>query len=331
MSGHTQSRPGSLPAPAIYLPFSGGRYSVKPNLFKLGFDFGNPGVDGKILQIDNQYDDYRKQKIASRKSDISQYYLEEKQDTTAWREPVNRFLRDVLVSEYPKHFMIKTMPEGWQLHCELSREILAFNSQNRFMPEASICTSKLPVYRSGFDALASQIQEDVCILSVDNGNDKLIAAHLCFPNRWAVTEKIGRSFAGIHQPVAGFNSANPRPDSLVKAMLHHGPYVRFAWGLSNDTELNHHPLRFPEIYFDKAGDPLFVRSERQVMCGLPDQGIILFFIRTYYSDCYDLRTDPVSNRGLREALHSMNDKELAYKGLHRCRDRIADWLASAKR
>ena len=330
LTEYRQTRPGSLPPPAIYHPFSDGRYSVKPNLFKLGFDFGNPGMDGKILQLDNQFHEYREQKLSARKVNIDQYFCEDELDTKAWHGPVNKILADLLVSDYPQHFRIDATPEGWRLHCNLSQEILAFNINNRFVPATSSCNNLLPGYRSGIDALACQFQEDICVLGSGKESDRLVTAHLCFPNRWSPAEKIGGNFATIHQPVAGFNSANPRTGSLVRALLHGGPYVRFAWGLSSDRYLDHHPSKVTSIRFKHAGDPLFVRIERQVLYGLPGHGIILFFIRTYFLDCQELCNDPYSNRRLGKALDSMNDNELAYKGLDQCRDQVTGWLASVR-
>jgi hypothetical protein len=66
--------------------------------------------------------------------------------------------------------------------------------------------------------------------------------------------------------------------------------VRFAWGLSTDTPLNHHPeppmnilpLQWQGRNFDPNNPRLYLRIERQVIWGLPKYEAVLFVIRTYF-------------------------------------------------
>lgn len=40
---------------------------------------------------------------------------------------------------------------------------------------------------------------------------------------------------------------NRRGDAIAHTMITHKPMVRFAWGLSTDTRLNHHPESPPGV------------------------------------------------------------------------------------
>ena len=191
-----------------------------------------------------------------------------------------------------------------------------------------------PPYASALDALACQVQEDLAVVCrAPDGKDWLAAVHLCSPNHWAAEEKVGRAFAIVHAPVAGMAPLNQRSGDLVRAMIERGQYVRFAWGLGTDTRLNHHPEPPPGIppkkwqgrSFDPAQPSLFVRLERQVLWGFPQENASLFLIRTYFRDCAALT--PPERRQLRAALASMTPETLAYKGLTAHRDAILEWLS----
>ncbi len=193
--------------------------------------------------------------------------------------------------------------------------------------------SPTPSYTSALDALACQIQEDLAVVCRRaDGSDGLAAVHLCSPNHWAAEEKIGRHFAQVHAPVAGMGLLNQRSADLIRAMIERGPYVRFAWGLGTDTRLNHHPEPPPGIppadwqgrHFDPEHPRLFVRVERQVLWGFPQQEAALFTIRTYFRDC--ARLTPQERTQLRLAISSMTPQTLAYKGLAAHHDPILEWL-----
>jgi hypothetical protein len=177
------------------------------------------------------------------------------------------------------------------------------------------------------------VQEDLALVCRrPDGTDWLAAVHLCSPNHWAAGEKVGRTFAQVHAPVAGMAPFNQRSADLVKAMIERGPYVRFAWGLGTDARLNHHPEPPPGIppedwqgrRFDPGHPRLFVRLERQVLWGFPQQEAALFTIRSYFRDCAQLT--PEERGQLRLALLSMTPETLAYKGLTANRDPVLAWL-----
>jgi hypothetical protein len=166
----------------------------------------------------------------------------------------------------------------------------------------------------------------------------LAAVHLCFPNAWAAEDKVGKGFAAVHEPVPGMDSLNRRGPDLVRLMTDSpesaAGLVRFAWGVTWDEELNHHPHPPPgrsrPTRFDPVHPRAFLRVERQTIVGFPQAGAALFTIRTYPVDCADIiRHRPAERDALAAALRTMPPASLAYKGLAESRDDLLRWLAAA--
>ena len=320
--------PIPLPEPAAYHPFASGQYDEKPKLFRLGRQFGNGERDGKILQFDNQFDTYRQQKLRARSHDYKKYVRESLSQNSLDSRIVNRTLTQIACSEYPEYFEKQDSEQGWNLKCFLTGEILRFDENDVYIDFGPADNNPGHTYHSGLDAIASQLQEDICVVKKEDSSDRLVAAHLCFPNRWSPADKINKTFIEIHQPVARFSETNPNASNLINAVLGKVPYVRFAWGLSNDQFLDHHPEETAPFRFENDKDDLYVRVERQVLYGFPDNNLLLFFIRTYYADCRELCRGTEIQEGMTNALQSMSPELLSYKGLLESRDRIVRWIQS---
>jgi hypothetical protein len=180
---------------------------------------------------------------------------------------------------------------------------------------------------SELDAIAMKLQEDLAVIQRDGGRHWLAAIHLCFPNHWAAEDKIGKTFAEIHAPVAGIEPINRQADKMVDAMINATEgYVRFAWGIATDNKLNHHPGNPRGRRFDRNNPRAFLRIERQTIWGFPDVEASLFTIRTYFEDL--AKTDPDKRAKVISAIESMSLASLAYKGLAESRDDLLAWLRS---
>ena len=323
-----------LAPPARYFPPTRGLYEVKPGLHYFGEDFGNP-ADDKIFQLDSEFVFYRERKLEARAERLEKYCLSDKL-TTAMQARVCGFIAQKLASEYPDFFKLSSgSANSHILHCALSGERLVFAADWELRDTIFDRSALQPPYVSGLDALASQIQEDLALISVDSENGNWLSAlHLCFPNHWSGAEKIGQDFTSIHEPVAGIESINHNADKIVEIMIHKGPYVRFAWGLATDRYLNHHPEPAPEhdpdIWQGRRFDPtkpeLYLRVERQVIWGLPDINSSLFTIRTSFIDVNDIKAKRSQNRRLQMALESMTPASLEYKDLVGQEQAILKWL-----
>jgi len=313
-----------------YFPLQKGRYEVTPGLNTLGTDFGNVHDDKLIFQIDANFPRYREEKVTARKERLEKYYCA---GTLApdKKSYITRFIINRLCQEHPTLFRHQVRNTHHHLLCRLTDDRLKFDAD-------FVLLNPLPYsncYVDGLDALAMQVQEDIALVEItDNGNDRITALHLCFPNHWSAEDKIGQSFLDSHAPVPGMTKINQHAEQLLTSLLHRGPFVRFAWGLATDDRLNHHPVtpdyadaeEWQGRCFDPTNPELYLRVERQVIQGLPTIGILLFTIRTYFYDVAILKRAPEKRQVLQSALQSMSAATLNYKGLTQNRSLIMDWL-----
>lgn len=322
-----------LPNEAKYFPLQNGLYEVAPGLKVFGTDFGNGAADRCIFQIDADFPKYQQNKQRCREEGIGKYYCADRFEPET-KKAIVQFLAKRLTEEHPGYFQWSTA--GTQVDCALSGDKIPLD-----LGTAKTSTESSTRYTDAFDGLCSQVQEDLAVWQCSRGPDGKITAewlaalHLCSPNHWAASEKVGRSFSAVHQPVAGFEKMHRSALSLVDAMITRGPYVRFAWGIATDDRLNHHPQ--PPIHissaewhgrsFDPHNPKLFLRIERQTLTPFPEVNASLFTIRTYFEDCAELKKDPQKREKLKAAILSMTPDSLSYKGLSENHQEILNWLA----
>jgi len=323
-----------LPDAPRYFPMERGRYEVKPGLIKFGTDLGQGVWDQRVFHIDGNFSHYYQMKQLARRESLEKYY--QTQDFTPEVEQViAKFILERLTQEYPQHFQNSLEKNCPVFHNQLTGETLYFDA-NYDLQYTTGLTPKLPPYRSALDALAHQVQEDITVVVQRGERHWVSAIHACFPNHWAVQAKIGREFAQIHAPVAGMTAMNRRGGALVQTMITQPPMVRFAWGLSTDTRLNHHPEPPPHVdptqwqgrNFHPQDPRLYLRVERQVIWGFPAIKAALFTIRTYFQDVAVLKQNPTQSALLQSAIQSMSPASLIYKGLADQKAEILAWLGS---
>lgn len=294
-----------LQTPCFYFPIEKGLYEVAPGLRPLGFDFGNGERDKFVFHLDTEFSRYHANKLACRQERLSKYF-QTKNFSSSASEVVNKFLVTQLIKEYPQFFALQENI----FNCKLTGDSIEINSTH-----------------GCFDAICSQIQEDVAVVCRAMDKDWLAALHLCSPSHWAAEEKIGKSFIEIHKPVAGIEKINRAAPALVKGMIEKGPFVRFVWGYATDNALNKHPEN--AVKHTKMS-PFILRFERQVIWGLPHIESALFFIRTYFINGEEIKNNSKHLALLRSGLLSMSPESLQYKGLARSIDEVMRWLDEKK-
>ncbi|HYF49881.1 MAG TPA: DUF3445 domain-containing protein [Planctomycetota bacterium] len=314
-----------LPPPARFFPLATGRYEIAAGLRPLGTDFGNGAADEKTFLIDREYPHYREAKLRARTERLEKYYPEHSRLEDPLRRAATKFIAETLARDYPELFSIVSQPQGMTLTSLLTEEEFMLNEDRELLQGS---TSVEPPYRDALDAFATLLQEDIAIWRRDpeTNEEWLAALHLCFPNHWAAEDKVGKPFNDVHAPVAGFQRLARAAPSIVEGMVFKGPFVRFAWGLATDRELNHHPANeFKGRLFDPQKPELFLRIERQTITSFPFAGGALFTIRTYFLDCAkDLSAQ--ERAALVSAIGSMTPESLAYKGLAATKEAILKWL-----
>lgn len=310
----------------LYAPWSSGAYTVAPDLEPLERSGRHGAWDCRAFQIGEDWARYRENYRAARADDLTKYHGGSLNASEAGA--VHRFLAERLVQEYPDEFSLKNGRDRIELRCALTGDILAFDSEYAWRDEPA-------KYASGLDALAAQVPEDIAVMRVGPGGDELAAAHVCAPSHWDPREKIGKSFVEIHQPVAGIEKINTKAAAMMRALAKGGAFRRYGWSVTVDDRLNHHPEPPRNVdgdagewsgkNFDPSNPALHARVERQVLAGVPDVSLVLFFIRVYTYDVAELPAE--SRRAFRDALASMSPETIAYKGLEDSIGGILDWLA----
>ena len=191
-----------------------------------------------------------------------------------------------------------------------------------------------PTTETGLDALvdaASRVADDLCILMPGrDGRPVLSAAALCSPNRWRLAEKLGSTMAGIHAPVARYETDLARPADAVMARLAPGkPVWRSNWGLST-----HAALFQPDVPPVETVPPaeMWLRIEWQTLRRLPVTGGILFTIRTWVETLADFATrDPSVVQDFADLVAKIPDEVAVYKSIAPHRDAVFAWLESTIR
>jgi hypothetical protein len=318
--------PPPLSHPARYFPFQSGRYEIAPGLSRFGRDFGNGIVDDHVFQFDSAFSHYRAEKERVRNAKPGHHVLtaDVPSDVAATVVP---FIVHRLVQEHPDAFALARNSQGSSLQCHLTGETIHFDNRWR-LSGASGHRREAVWYSDAIDAIASQVQEDLAILTIADGSHKLAAAHICFPNGWAPEQMIGRDFAGLHHAVPGMGAMNARAADFARLMLHSAEgMVRFAWGISFDDRLDHHPSQ-PRSGWESGRPAAWLRVERQTIWGFPEDNAALFTIRTYIYDVATSATDPGTRGQLISAIRSMSPESLAYKGLATNVEALLNFLQS---
>lgn len=298
-------------APARYTPWMKGIYEVTPNLKPLGFDFGNGEADHKVFQIDSDRDRYRQSKREAL-SERPSKYIQRHNLNPGVEIAVLEWFGQRLSIEYPDRFGVQTGARGRMLCGEGGKIPLDPSLRSRSGKNLAI---------PPLERLALAIQEDFCVASVEEGRNWNSYIHLCSPAHWAAEDKIGRSFYEAHKPVPGFDRVNQASSLMIETLINKGPYVRFVWGVESDCRLNHHPDPppgwSPQAWWgrDFAKGKFWVRTERQVLWGLPHVNALLFTIRTGFIPSDEILTNFALKLPLKKALESMNPASRKYKGL----------------
>jgi len=319
---------------AKYFPLDNGKYQVLPGLVSLDKDFGNSIQDTHIFQIDKTFQHYRNNKIDARNDNLKKYYCT-KNLPASHQQYLAQFIIKILIAEYPDLFSLNQCDKNQLLTCKLTNEQLLISNHYDLMHSSAIHYTNL------IDGLVMQIQEDIAIISEDN---HISCLHLMAPNYWSAQDKIGKSFSMIHQDVAGIELITKNSKAIIQAMIYRGPFVRFAWGITTDNKLNHHPnstkadcnqSEYGQTdneqtnsgrYFDPANPKLYLRVERQTINGLAKIKSALFTIRSYLYNIEDLTNNEI--HCVINAIQSMTQKQLKYKGLTINKSAIIDWLYS---
>lgn len=162
-------------------------------------------------------------------------------------------------------------------------------------------------------AIGRLVQEDFLILEGQRGGHILTSGVLCFPSHWTLSEKLGRDLLRIHAPVPFYaDNLAPRVQRFFDALHPERPLWRLNWLFYPSTQM-HTPER-EGIKATKRwnpNDPIYLRSERQVLKRLPRSNAVVFSIKTDLTPLTAIPTDALI--ALIDALTVLPPVEAAYK------------------
>ena len=181
------------------------------------------------------------------------------------------------------------------------------------------------------------VQEDLCLMGQDasGGFYRLTGACVCFPTRWRLAEKLGRSLDAIHEPVPHYDAQLASSMDRLFARL---PVERPVWRLN--LSLVDSPALFqpgghartngaPQVTAENAGDNLWLRMERQTLRRLPRSRDILFTIRVVSQPLAALAGRPEHAARLAGALRKIDADLAVYKAMQPIQTAAIAWLDRA--
>jgi hypothetical protein len=280
-------------------------------------------MDSRLFQIDRDFARFQENTVAARGERLEKYVCLDP-DFDAVASEVCRYILNRLLVEYPAYFEWEPARDGAGVfRCRLTKERLSFDRESGLVNVESL-EPPIPLYRNAFDALMSQVPEDIAVVTLPEGKpDKNAALHVTAPSHWAPEEKIGTSFLQTHAPVPHFERIAAASASLLESVRARSKgVVRFNWGIEFTDRLNLHPEPPPgsdgEEWNRRRIQPLdecpvYLRVERQVLVPLNEARALLFAIRIYVQPVTQL--SPGERDAVRATLLSMPETSRLYKGL----------------
>lgn len=155
---------------------------------------------------------------------------------------------------------------------------------------------------------------------------------VCLPSGWAPEEKVGRHFAQVHGPVADNQLLVSASDHLARLVTGDERWARDVWSITRHPRLHAHPARLDPAPWPATADAqalaegAYLRTEHQTFIPVPQLKQAVFTIHVTLVPLTQALNGPAQARQLHDALASMSDAVLAYRGLTDARSRLLDWL-----
>ena len=168
--------------------------------------------------------------------------------------------------------------------------------------------------------LGLAIEDDVVIMH----KGKLEACFVAFPSSWNAGDKVGKSLAELHEPIADNEALLRASDGIMRAMTSGQSYHRYTWGISSLDGYSNHPL-YEKPEFDSL-DNLTFRVEHERTMTVTEGTTAVFLIHV---DTYPLKEVLKTDFGLiKEAIDSMTDSVLEYKNLFKVKELMNEYILS---
>lgn len=230
---------------------------------------------------------------------------------------------------------------GWQLDAGLQPRQTAPNAWREIGP---LLAGLAPGWRRAV-LLHLALCEDFAVVDAATGALPWLAVAL--PSMWAPETKLGLHFAAVHAPVADNRLIVGAAPQLVALVTGGERWERFVWTVSPHPRLHAHPDRVDPARWapalahaasagahaaDWLAAQAWFRSERQTFIPVPaapgGAAQAVFTIRVDVTPLPLAISTAHEAQRLHDALASMSDAVLAYRGLGDAQPLLLRWLAA---
>ncbi len=249
-------------------------------------------------------------------------------DTT----PALQALSDHAAAEHPTAWSSDGEHHGHALWLGWSVHAGDVEQHTEAKPDIGPCLRALPPAWRLPALLCLAFAEDFAVIDGRTAHIPWLA--VCLPSGWAPEDKVGRHFAEVHSPVADNQLLVAASDHLARLVTGNERWARDVWSITRHPRLHAHPARLDPAPWPANADAdalaarAFFRTEHQTFIPLPRLQQAVFTIHVTLTPLTQALSTAAQARQLHDALASMSDAVLAYRGLTDARGRLLQWLSA---
>lgn len=189
------------------------------------------------------------------------------------------------------------------------------------------------------DWVGRQVQEDLVLVSADVAAT-FVGGQLCFPNGWAIADRLGKPFMAVHERTPQTTMPSVHAGArLVSAMKPGKTLWRTSWNFKLTDQLDlstKYKPRYkaavaallPQLNPETVGQMVFIRVERQTLTRLFRSPYVLFGIHTYNSRLDEETADPERARRILNVVQGAPDEVKRYKAITPLEGALTAYLKS---
>ena len=177
------------------------------------------------------------------------------------------------------------------------------------------------------------VPDDFCLLEKDNDDYRLIAASVCNPTYWELSEKMGQSLKNVHAPI-------PNLEDKIGRMIRHfftnlkvdDYFQRSNWFLTTNPNfplfLDDSSLKneIESLTINNIEEKLFLRTERQSFRKLKNAENIAFGIKIDVSPLSVIKQHTAIAEDLIVAINTMSLEQKQLLGINAYEDLLNEYL-----
>ena len=168
--------------------------------------------------------------------------------------------------------------------------------------------------------LGLAIEDDIVIMH----NGKLESCFVAFPSSWNAGEKVGKTLAELHEPIADNETLVRASNGIMRAMTSGQSFERYTWGITSLDGYSNHPL-YEKPDFDSLDDLTFRVEHERTMTVIKDTTAVFLI----HVDIYPLKEVLKTDLGLiKGSIDSMSANVLQYKNLVKVKELMNEYILS---